>query len=205
MTLNNTACVAIPAESQSKVDLVSLTSKERILSLVPREAKSYGMCMGIRRVGGPRDEDHPLVLTGYEDGSIVLWDTRKGQELSRLKCHDETVMAFDFQAGLNKGVSSSSDHRLVAWTLQNTNSLMKLKEIDVTNPGIGCVCFRPDGKLLVTGGWDGRARVFSSKKLRPLVVLNYHRESVQCVAFSLDGALAVGSKDKYISCWNVYR
>ena len=36
------------------------------------------------------------------------------------------------------------------------------------------VCVRPDTKLLATGGWDRRVRVWQWGKWKPLAVLRYH-------------------------------
>ncbi len=43
---------------------------------------------------------------------------------------------------------------------------------------------RSDGRLLVTGGWDKRIRVYSSKSLKEVAVLKWHKEGVYAVAFS---------------------
>ena len=58
---------------------------------------------------------------------------------------------------------------------------------------------------MATAGWDSRIRLFGVKKLRPLAVLDLHKESIQSVTFSLDGTLAAGSKDKTISLWILYQ
>ena len=44
---------------------------------------------------------------------------------------------------------------------------------------------------------------FWGKKQRPLVVLRHHKENVQCVAFSPEGLLGVGSKDIHVSVWSI--
>ena len=126
-------------------------------------------------------------------------------ELSHMKLHNETLMSFDYHPVINKGVSASVDQKLTAWSFSDTKEFTKVRNFEISNPGVGCVRFRPDGKLLVTGGWDGRVRAFGGKKQSPLVVLEHHKESVQCAEFSPEGLLAVGSKDKHISVWSIYR
>ena len=83
--------------------------------------------------------------------------------------------------------------------------LMKVKLVEMTNPGINFVRFRADGKLFGTAGWDGQIRLFSGKKLTALAVLSYHKSSVQTLAFATDNILAAGCKDGLISVWNVYK
>ncbi|PVI02526.1 WD40 repeat-like protein [Periconia macrospinosa] len=42
---------------------------------------------------------------------------------------------------------------------------------------------RSDGRLLVTGGWDKRVRVYSTKTLKEVAVLKWHSEGVYAVDF----------------------
>lgn len=42
---------------------------------------------------------------------------------------------------------------------------------------------RSDGRLLVTGGWDARVRMYSTKTLKEVAVLKWHKEGVFAVAF----------------------
>ncbi|KAF1927893.1 WD40 repeat-like protein [Didymella exigua CBS 183.55] len=48
---------------------------------------------------------------------------------------------------------------------------------------------RSDGRLLATGGWDSRVRIYSAKTLKEVAVLKWHKEGVYAVAFGkiLDG------------------
>ena len=76
---------------------------------------------------------------------------------------------------------------------------------------------RPDKKIVVCGGWDGRLRIFSwvkPEKLKPLAVLNFHADTVEAVAFSdqdVEGGrlhgrkvLVAGGKDGKASLWDIY-
>ncbi|KAF9739694.1 hypothetical protein PMIN06_004001 [Paraphaeosphaeria minitans] len=44
---------------------------------------------------------------------------------------------------------------------------------------------RSDGRLLVTGGWDSRVRVYSTKTLKEVAVLKWHKEGVYAVDFGV--------------------
>ena len=71
-----------------------------------------------------------------------------------------------------------------------------------THPGNGSVAIRDDGKVCAIGGWDGRhviiyrlvaqaqtcslaprIRLHSTKSLKPLGSLKYHKSACQCVEF----------------------
>ncbi|OCK78945.1 ASTRA-associated protein 1 [Lepidopterella palustris CBS 459.81] len=43
---------------------------------------------------------------------------------------------------------------------------------------------RSDGRILATAGWDGRVRIYSTKSLKEVAVLKWHREGVYGVGFA---------------------
>lgn len=65
--------------------------------------------------------------------------------------------------------------------------------------------------MFVSGGFDGRIRVFSWKSLRPLAVLSEHKGNLMDIAFS-DGIvafwksniMAAGGTDGKITLWDIY-
>ncbi|KAI8942707.1 hypothetical protein NX059_000755 [Plenodomus lindquistii] len=58
------------------------------------------------------------------------------------------------------------------------------KSIDTKHSGQQSLRVRSDGRLLVTGGWDTRIRVYSAKTLKEVAVLKWHKEGVYAVDFS---------------------
>ena len=67
------------------------------------------------------------------------------------------------------------------------------------------VCVRPDTKLLATGGWDRRVRVWQWGKWKPLAVLRYHTGTVNAVCFSpCSRWLASASNDRTVAIWSIY-
>ncbi|XP_044296835.1 guanine nucleotide-binding protein subunit beta-like protein 1 isoform X4 [Varanus komodoensis] len=157
----------------------------------------------------PSSGSSPLLLVGYEDGSVVLWNLSTGSTLSRLACHQEPIMGLDFDAEKAKGVSGSSEKILCVWSLDEQQNLELQQTHQLTNPGIAETALRPDKKILATAGWDHRIRLFGWKKLKPLAVLDYHTAAIHCVAFSdhaqpSERLLAAGSKDHRISLWSIY-
>ncbi|XP_038043278.1 guanine nucleotide-binding protein subunit beta-like protein 1 isoform X2 [Anas acuta] len=151
----------------------------------------------------------PLLLAGYEDGSVVLWNLSMGKVLSQLFCHQEPVMSLDFDSEKAKGISGSSERALSIWSLNEQQNLQVHTTHRLVNAGISDITIRPDKKILATAGWDHRIRVFGWKKMKPLAVLDYHTATVHCVSFSdhknpSERLLAAGSKDHRISIWSIY-
>ncbi|XP_068422665.1 guanine nucleotide-binding protein subunit beta-like protein 1 isoform X2 [Clinocottus analis] len=156
------------------------------------------------------DSGHgPLLVAGYEDGSLLLWDVTQRSILSRAKAHPEPIMCLTFDIKRLRGVSGSSENKLSTWMLDRQNNLQLQDYVTLVNPGVSQLCIREDGKLLSAAGWDHRVRIFGWKKLRPLAVLQYHTDMVLSVAFSdhqdpRQRLLAAGSKDHRISLWSIY-
>ncbi|KAM8917974.1 guanine nucleotide-binding protein subunit beta-like protein 1 isoform 3-T4 [Lycaon pictus] len=146
----------------------------------------------------------PLLLAGYEDGSVALWDVSERKVCSRVACHTEPVMGFDFDSQKARGVSGSAEKALAVWSLDEQQALQVCRTHELTNPGIADVKIRPDRKILATAGWDHRVRVFHWRTMKPLAVLSFHSATVHCVAFATDGLLAAGSGDQRISIWSLY-
>jgi WD40 repeat protein len=113
-----------------------------------------------------------------------------------------------------------------------------------SHPGNGCIAIRDDGRVCAIGGWDGkwapfpmnsfncshrapRIRLYSTKNLKPLGTLRYHKTGCQAVEFarSVDATpnadedeedemtteereargrwLAAGAKDHRVSLWSL--
>ena len=145
------------------------------------------------------------LLVGYENGNIETWNLNLKTQLGILSAHSEPVMAMDYHEGINKGISGSVDNVLSVWTIDPSGIIKSVTKMELTNPGVNCVSIRGDGRLLASGGWDKMVRLFTIKRLTPLAVLSCHTDSIQCVTFSEDNTLIVGSKDCAISVWSVYK
>src|ERR1700722_15251352 len=65
------------------------------------------------------------------------------------------------------------------------------------------LAFSPDGKLLVTAGFDNVLKVWDAATGKELRELKGHTKPVYCVTFNKDGSLiASSSDDQTIRIWN---
>ncbi|KAJ8005817.1 hypothetical protein DPEC_G00121820 [Dallia pectoralis] len=196
--------LAHPGEAMEEVKIIDLPSRLPVCSLVPQGKPGMVMCIKLWQA-----DSGPVLLAGYEDGSLAVWDVSQRSVLSSAAAHPEPVMCLDFDPTGRRGVSGSSEKSLSYWALDGQHRLQIQDPVALVNPGFSQLCIREDRKILASAGWDHRIRVFGWKKLRPLAVLQHHTDMVLSLAFSdhqdtRNRLLAAGSKDKRISLWSIY-
>uniref|UniRef100_A0A8C2S2Z5 G protein subunit beta 1 like n=1 Tax=Capra hircus TaxID=9925 RepID=A0A8C2S2Z5_CAPHI len=195
--------LAVPGRGNDEVQILELPSKTLVSCLKPEAGARLGMPMCLQ-LWQAESSPRPLLLAGYEDGSLALWDVSMRKLCSRAACHSEPVMGLALDPRRARGVSGSAEKALAVWSLEGQQALQVRGTHELTNPGIADLKIRPDSKILATAGWDHRVRVFQWRTMRPLAVLAFHSATVHCVAFDATGLLAAGSGDQRISVWSLY-
>lgn len=195
--------LAVPGRGSDEVQILEMPSKTSVCTLKPEAGAKPGMPMCLE-LWQADSSPRPLLLAGYEDGSVALWDISERKVCSRIACHTEPIMGLDFDSQKARGISGSAEKALAVWSLDEQQTLQVCRTHELTNPGIADVKIRPDRKILATAGWDHRIRVFHWRTMKPLAVLAFHSATVHCVAFATDGLLAAGSRDQRISVWSLY-
>ncbi|RHZ82901.1 hypothetical protein Glove_103g71 [Diversispora epigaea] len=193
--------VAIPSIKESSgIDIWNLSNKELIVSSIGLDDKrERGYCMALKLFQISQPNNY-LILASYENGSVVLWsitinqiDTSSKDDNKRIvvdqlwncKEHVESVLALDISANKKFAISTAGDNKIVKYIFdENYQNKPSIKSTIIKHSGIADVKIRSDGKIFATAGWDAKIRVFSSKTLKPLAILSYHRDSIYSLAFS---------------------
>ena len=206
--------VGVPGEEKSSINIWDLNEEKIVSQLIPTSQFKLGMPWCVKLLG----QNRPIVLIGYEDGSMLCWDVSERKILSKAAgLFTDPVMCFDAfedHEHLISGAAGSANDNLVKWnsnydlvddvTDVTVNNFSILQRQKLINKGLSCIKIRQDNRILATGGWDHKTRIFSWRTLKPLAVLDYHTGSIQCMAFSDDKLLACGSTDHRISVWKIF-
>ncbi len=199
---------ALPDGSDMKsVLLLSLDGRERHVRVTEhwKGRDSDGMCMKLcvsQRLSGRLQ-----VFCGYESGQIALRESGKEERFFGLPgsvAMPLTAITVDGASGA--GCVGGSESSLFPFVADEEGEIVFGDTVHaLPSKGVNDVALRPDGKVFVSAGWDGKVRCFAAKKNpRPVCVCDFHSEPVNCVSFRPSSKVfAAGSNDGKISLWNV--
>lgn len=144
------------------------------------------------------------LLAGYEDGTLAIWDVHKQTLSSSIKLFDDPIMALCLDVKTMRVLASSAGKKLKSVKFNEMLNLDLLDTVQTQFSGCSAMTIRHDSKLVFVGGWDGRVRIYSWKKMKLLAVLKYHTETINCICFDEKNNAIIGCKDGKISLWNIY-
>ncbi len=150
--------------------------------------------------------DGRRVVSGYRDGTLVVWDTTEQHALatSLRGDHKQDVTAVAFaQQGTNLA-SASSDKTLILRDVANLEPLGP--PLTGHADGVSSVALSPNGTLMASGGYDGSLflwEVAARRRLAPPLA-ERQKQQINGLAFSDDGSLLVSAGgDAGLMLWNM--
>jgi WD40 repeat protein/serine/threonine protein kinase len=89
------------------------------------------------------------------------------------------------------------------WYYLQAQTHLALKTLQGHLEQVASVAFSPDGQRVVTGSWDGTAKVWDADSGKDLLTLKSNSEGIRGVAFSPDGTrIVTGSDDQTATVWD---
>jgi serine/threonine protein kinase/class 3 adenylate cyclase len=102
--------------------------------------------------------------------------------------------------------TQESPYRGFEWSYWQPQTHLALKTLRGHLRGVYAAAFSPDGQRIVTGSWDGTAKVWEAASGLELLTLKGHSAGVPSVAFSPDGQrIVTGSRDGTARVWEAAR
>ncbi|TWU05297.1 Serine/threonine-protein kinase PknD [Symmachiella macrocystis] len=178
--------------------------------------------------------DGRRLLTASLDGTARLWDVESGQQIQRLFGHNWWVRSATFRREQDtqgkavdekRIVTTGQDGTAIVWS-DETGQWTDDTQIRQGIPFRGhkgpvfCARFTPDGKHVVSGGYDRRILIWEpeaivefdfrnlAEELAPTETtfqeLTGHTDTVRSIRFSQDGSLIVSSgRDNTVRVWDI--
>lgn len=149
-------------------------------------------------------QDSRYCLTSSWDGTLRLWDLRKGQTIKRFVSHTRDVLSVAFSPDNRQIASGGRDKNLKIW---NTVGECKFTvDRDAHTDWVSNVKFHQDTKnpIVVSASWDKTIKVWDNTTMTLKHTFVGHKAQIN----SLDMApktsfLASGGKDGLAIIWNL--
>ncbi|MFO1044350.1 MAG: c-type cytochrome domain-containing protein [Planctomycetaceae bacterium] len=165
-SLKNDHVISVSRDMSMKLtELKTSQFIDNITSITPGALK--GGLMAVQR--HPKEEQ---VLIGGADGEPKLYKIFRtqarqiGDDFNRLRGYAKLpgrIVALEFNADGTKFVVGSSNATSGAARIYKTDADQPLLELKGHSAGVFAVAFRPDGKMVATGGLDGIVRLFDAE------------------------------------------
>lgn len=148
--------------------------------------------------------DGKTVVSGYVDGSIILWDVQTGDCIRILEGHEEGVYLVCFSFDGQEIVSASYDGNIKIWDVHSGDCLVTLSP---SRRGVSGLCTSPNNKTIAFATVEPGA-IKTCNMEQPDndsgLLFGYHDKQINSLCFSPDGSLLVsGSSDGSLKLWDM--
>lgn len=152
-------------------------------------------------VTAPSYHSHrPLIASGGDDGSIILWNIDDGQPAQVLRGDVGTIRTLTFVPHSDLLISGGSDHKITVWDLRTGRIQNQWvgHGHDVNN--VACL---PNGQVLISGGRDAKVHFWRLPVAARTHTLRAHSAPIGRLAVSPNGCfLATAGDDQMITVWD---
>ncbi len=165
------------------------------------------------------DADGSRLLSGNDEGLIILWDLARGEEIGRFVGHQEEagahsarILALAFSPDGGQFLSSADDKSMILWDIESGEIRQRTSSPSDT---INAVTFSPDGQTIAGGSGtyrylvegeyeDNNIHLWDATSGTEIKQISGHEGPVTALLFTADGRqLLSGSVDETVRLWDV--
>ncbi|EKX31283.1 hypothetical protein GUITHDRAFT_53660, partial [Guillardia theta CCMP2712] len=153
-------------------------------------------------------EDGSFVVTGGEDGKLVLWRWREDgegiEEQMMFEGHEGAVYSCCFMPDERWMVSSSQDFTVRRWKREqgwtNAGGVREVFKEKLSGCSITCAAFTPNHLYLLAGTSDHSVVLWSLDKHKLLRTLRGHAAAISCLRVTSDSSKVASGCGKGVIC-----
>ncbi len=171
-----------------------------------------GHQLAITSVAVSRDPKNPLIVSGSEDKSVLLWKLDQLRPLQRLRCeHPVRVVACSPpDSAKNWCLAGDAGGSIYLWDLDRPQQApLILKEVH--KDAVTALAFSPDGAYFASGGADNLIQLWKTGSKEPLYpfdaehgVASPHDGPITSLHITPQCRLVSASRDDTLSVWELH-
>lgn len=147
------------------------------------------------------EPEERFALVCYEDGTIIMWDIEKRQNITKLSGYTDELVSISLGADGTSAVAGAIDGTICFWSLEKDEPLHIVKGHNGT---VMDVKISPDCKSVVTVSQDSTMKVWDLKTFRNRYTCSFHKDSVNGVDISPDSKNIISiSSDTTLRIWDI--
>ena len=128
------------------------------------------------------------VLSGVEDGRLIVWSVNTGEQLREFIGHSARITSIEFSSDGLRLLTASNDRAIILWDYETGRLLRRFTE---HRGAVNDVVFSPDGTRILSGSEDTRVILWDIETGNSIQTFSEQDTPITSVAFIEDGRVAV--------------